>query len=198
MPKQFSIACERNRAPIFEVLATLFADRRQVLEIGSGTGQHAVFFGERMPHLRWHTSDLPENHASILAWQQAAQLPNVVAPIALDVAIGDWPAAASFDAVFTANTCHIMAWPEVEAMLRGVGRVLQPGGLLCIYGPFNYGGQFTSDSNLQFDAWLKSQAAHRGIRDAEALDRLAAENGMTLVADHALPANNRLRVWRRS
>lgn len=197
MPKQFSVACERNQEPILHVLRDTLADCKSILEIGSGTGQHAVFFGAQLPHLLWQTSDLPQNHPSIIAWQQEAQCANVLPPIALDVSTDEWP-QGPFDAVFSANTCHIMAWDEVVTMFAGVGRVLRVGGMLCIYGPFNYHGAFTSASNAQFDAHLKSQAAHMGIRDFEAMDRLANDHGMTLEADHAMPANNRLLVWRRA
>lgn len=197
MEKQFSAACERNRHPILAVLREVLADRRQVLEIGSGTGQHAVFFAAQLPHLIWQTSDLPDNHPSIIGWQQEAQLPNVRPPLALDAAAADWP-QGPFDAVFSANTCHIMAWREVEAMFAGIGRVLQPGGVLCIYGPFNYNGNFTSASNAQFDASLRVHAPHRGIRDFDAVDRLAVAHGLALQADYAMPANNRLLVWQRA
>ncbi len=195
MNKQFSAACERNREPILAVLRDVLADCRPVLEIGSGTGQHAVYFGAHLPHLQWQTSDLPDNHASIIAWLQEARLPNVLPPLALDVASADWP-PGPYDAVFSANTCHIMAWQEVQAMFAGIGRVLRPGGLACVYGPFNEGGRFTSASNAQFDAALKAQAPHMGIRDVDAVNALAARQGLTLLADHAMPANNRLLVWR--
>jgi cyclopropane fatty-acyl-phospholipid synthase-like methyltransferase len=197
MSKQFSSACERNRQPILDALRILFADRTRVLEIGSGTGQHAVFFGAHLPHLVWQTSDLPVNHPSILAWQQEEGQPNVLPPLALDVRSSDWP-RGPFDAVFSANTCHIMAWSEVEAMISGVARLLPAGGLLCIYGPFNDDGAFTSASNARFDAALKEQAPHMGIRDAQAIDRLARQHGLLLQADDDMPANNRLRVWRRA
>lgn len=197
MSKQFSVACERNQEPILQVLRTVLADCRSVLEIGSGTGQHAMYFGAHLPHLLWQTSDLPDNHPSILAWQQETHCANVLPPIALDVSAGAWP-QGPFDAVFSANTCHIMAWEEVGSMFAGVARMLRTGGVLCLYGPFNYRGAFTSASNAQFDAYLKSQAAHMGIRDFEVVDRLANEHGMKLEADHVMPANNRLLVWRRS
>ncbi len=196
MDKRFSPACERNRDPILAILRPVFSDRRRVLEIGSGTGQHAVYFGAALPHLLWQTSDLPENHPSIHAWLEAAHLPNVLPPLSLDVAASAWP-GQRFDAVFTANTCHIMSWPEVEAMFAGIGTILEQGGLLCIYGPFNYQGAFTSASNAQFDASLRAQAPHMGIRDAENVDALAAKHGLVLQADHEMPANNRLRVWRK-
>lgn len=196
MDKLFSPACERNRDPILARLREVFVDRTRVLEIGSGTGQHAVYFGTALSHLIWQTSDRRENHPSIQAWLEEARLPNVLPPLVLDVAASAWP-DQRFDAVFTANTCHIMSWSEVEAMFVGIGKVLEQGGVLCIYGPFNYQGAFTSASNAQFDAALRAQASHMGIRDAEAVDALAATQGLLPQADHAMPANNRLRVWKK-
>ena len=197
MARQFSPACERNRDPILSVLRQVLPYGAHVLEIGSGTGQHAVYFGSGMPHLRWQTSDRPPYHPGICAWINDADLPNVLPPLTLDVAADDWP-QGPYDAVFSANTCHIMAWHEVQAMFAGIGRVLAGNGVVCIYGPFNQGGRFTSASNAVFDASLKAQAAHMGIRDVEAVNRLAAEQGLELLADHAMPANNRMLVWRRS
>ena len=201
MTKQFSAACERNREPILAILRDALAQSGKVLEIGSGTGQHAVYFGAQLPHLVWQCSDLPHNHASILAWQQEANLANVLPPLTLDIHPDmhpdEWP-PGPYDAVFSANTCHIMAWPEVLAMFAGIGRVLRTGGVACVYGPFNYMGAFTSPSNAQFDASLRAQAPHMGIRDFEAVDAQARAHGLLLQADHAMPANNRLLVWRRS
>jgi len=197
MDKAFSPASERNGPPILAVLKDAFADCRRVLEIGSGTGQHAVYFGARLPHLVWQTSDLPDNHPSILAWQSEAALPNVLPPLALDVRQPwmQWP-QAPFDAVFSANTLHIMPWPAVESMFAGIGHMLQDGGMLCIYGPFNVGGAYTSDSNARFDAALRAQSAQMGIRDIEQVLQLAQQQGLELLDDHAMPANNRLLVWR--
>ena len=193
MTGDFSAACERNREPILAVLRERFAHSRRVLEIGSGTGQHAVFFSAHLPHLVWQTSDLPDNHASIRAWIEEARVPNVLAPIALDVS-GHWP-RESFDAIFSANTCHIMSWPNVQRMFDGIGRTLQAGGVLCIYGPFKYSGGFTSPSNARFDAMLRAQAEHMGIRDFEAINRLAVDQGLVLQDDVQMPANNQLLVW---
>ncbi len=200
----FSAACERNAAPILQVLAPLLKDCATVLEIGSGTGQHAVYFGARLPHLTWQCSDLPHNHASILAWQRDAGLANVLPPLTLALGQGDeqddgqdgWPHAA-FDALFTANTCHIMAESAVEALFAGAPAMLRAGGLLCIYGPFNYGGQFTSAGNAQFDAALRSQASHMGLRDSETMIALAIQAGLLLQADITMPSNNRMLVFRR-
>jgi SAM-dependent methyltransferase len=196
MTKQYSTASERNREPILAILRDVLADAGRVLEIGSGTGQHAAHFAASLPHVLWQTSDLVDNHDSILAWQQEAALPNLPAPISLDVASTEWP-PGPWDAVFTANTCHIMSWRDVEAMFAGIGRVLRRGGVLCIYGPFNEGGRFTSESNARFDAALREHAAHMGLRDVEAVDKLAAGQGCRLVRDCPMPANNRLLVWRR-
>lgn len=194
--KQFSEACERNRDPILTVLRSVLAGKRNVLEIGSGSGQHALHFAEHLPHLSWQTSDLKANHPSIRGWQEESGLANLLPPIELDVG-STWP-LQKFDAAFTANTCHIMAWPEVEAMFAGVGGVLQPGGVFLLYGPFNYGGKFTSPSNQRFDEYLRAQAPHMGIRDFEAIRPLADEQGMALIADHEMPANNRLLVFAKS
>ncbi len=194
--KPFSEACERNQEPILDVLRQVFADRRRVLEIGSGTGQHAVFFGAGLPQLAWQTSDVPDNHPGILAWLEQACLPNVLPPLALDINSADWP-RQQFDAVFSANTLHIVAWPEVERMFAGIARVLQRGGVLAIYGPFNYGGRYTTDSNARFDEWLKARDAASGIRAFENVDALARSYGFELERDFAMPANNRTLVWRR-
>lgn len=195
--KPFSPASERNQEPILQILREVLAHSVEVLEIGSGTGQHAVFFARHLPHLQWQTSDLPEQHPGIHAWIEAAALPNVRAPLALDVDTAVWP-VSEMDAVFCANTVHIVGWPQVQHLFQGVGRTLKPGGVLCLYGPFNYAGQFTSDSNAQFDVWLKQRDARSGIRDFEALDALAAAQGMQLKQDIAMPANNRILVWRRT
>lgn len=194
--KPFAESCAQNRDPILAVLREAFADRRRVLEIGSGTGQHAIHFAAALPHLVWQTADLPEHHAGIRMWLDEAALPNVRPPLALDVARDDWH-TGRYDAVFSANTLHIMSWPEVEGFFRGVGAVLAPGGVLAVYGPFNYRGAFTSDSNARFDAWLKSRDAASGVRDFEAVDALAHAQGLNLERDVTMPANNRTLLWRR-
>lgn len=194
--KPFAESCEQNKDPILAVLREVFADRRSVLEIASGTGQHAVYFAGALPHLSWQTSELAPNHEGILAWLDEARLPNVLPPLVIDVDHPDWP-VVGVDAVFNANTVHIVAWPQVERMFQGIGRVLEAGGVLCIYGPFNYHGNFTSESNARFDQWLKSRDPRSGVRDFEALDRLAAEQGLELLQDIAMPANNRTLVWRK-
>jgi cyclopropane fatty-acyl-phospholipid synthase-like methyltransferase len=194
--KPYAPACDRNRVPILAVLREYFADRQQVLEIGSGTGQHAVYFAAALPHLVWQTSDRPENLAGIRLWLEEAALPNTPPPIALDVN-GPWP-RQRFDAAFSANTLHILAWAEVERLFAGLATVLEVGAKLVIYGPFNYGGRYTSESNARFDQWLKAEDPMRGIRDFEAVEALAADIGLTLLEDRAMPANNRCLIWLRA
>ncbi|MFI4885382.1 MAG: DUF938 domain-containing protein [Steroidobacterales bacterium] len=195
--KPCSEACERNRAPILEVLRDHFADRHGVLEVGSGSGQHAVYFAAALPQLTWQTSDLESNLPGIRLWIEESGLPNLPPPIALD-ATGSWP-DARFDAVFTANTLHIMSWPEVRALFAALPKVLTDNAVLAVYGPFNYDGRFTSPSNASFDAWIKQHySPQSGIRDFAAVDELARSAGFALVEDRPMPANNRTLVWRRT
>ena len=191
--KPHSEPCERNKGPILEVLRQHFAGRRRVLEIGSGTGQHAVHFAGALPGLIWQTSDLEPNLAGIRLWIDEARLPNLRPPFVLDV-FGPWP-DAHFDGVFTANTLHIMSWAGVRALFTALPAILEEGGVLVAYGPFKYGGAFTSASNAAFDGWLKQRSPHSGIRDFETVDGLAQSSGMTLLEDRPMPANNRALVW---
>lgn len=194
--KPYAEACDRNREPILEVLREHFADRRHVLEIGSGTGQHAVHFAAALPHLTWQTSDLEANLSGIRMWIAEAGLPNLPPP--LELAAGEpWP-NSRFDACFTANTLHIMSWPEVCALFKALPSVLTEDAVLAVYGPFNYDGRFTTDSNASFDAWLKQRSSHSGIRDFADVDALAQSIGFSLAEDRAMPANNRTLVWRRN
>lgn len=194
--KPYSESCEQNREPILTVLRAAFADRHRVLEIGSGTGQHAVYFGAELPHLVWQTADVRAHHPGIHAWLDEAALPSVLPPLELDVNQTHWH-SGRYDAVFSANTLHIMGWSEVVRFFKGVGEVLEPGGVLVVYGPFNYNGQFTSESNARFDAWLKARDPASGVRDFEAVDALARAQGLVLQHDVAMPANNRSLVWQR-
>lgn len=194
--KPWSEACERNRGPILEVLRGAFSGVTRVLEIGSGTGQHAVFFAGALPHLIWQPSDRTEHLAGIAMWRDEAGLPNLRAPLALDVDTADWP-VPECDALFSANTLHIMSWLSVEHFFRGAERVLAPGGVLAVYGPFSYGGQHTAQSNAHFDAFLRARDPLSGVRDFDAVCALAQQHGLELDGDHALPANNRMLIWRR-
>jgi len=187
----FSEACERNKAPILEVLRSAFADRTRVLEIGSGTGQHAVHFAKHLTHLTWYPTEqlayLPDLSSRVkLEGPRNLQLPTV-----LDVNQSLWP-LRTVDAIFTANTLHIMAWAEVLLMYRGIDAVLSAGGVLCVYGPFRYTGRYTSNSNQDFDRMLRERDPESGLRDINEVTALATQYGLRLRADHDLPANNRL------
>jgi len=194
--KQYSQACEENREPILTVIRQAFANTHSVLEIGSGTGQHAVYFARQLPHLTWQPTDLAENHASIQAWREESGLGNVLSPIDLDVTAGTWPTGV-YDGLFSANTMHIMSMEAVQSLFSGIGNLLQTGAHCCLYGPFNYGGAFTSDSNERFDSWLKQRDTASGIRDFEVIAELADANGFILQDDSEMPVNNRLLVWQK-
>ncbi len=193
--KPYSLACDRNRDAILVVLRDHFADRAQVLEIGSGTGQHAIYFAAALPHLSWQASDRTENLPGIRLWFEDAGLPNMPSPLALDVS-GAWT-LQYFDAVFSANTLHIMSWCEIEALFAGLPSVMTADAKLVVYGPFTYAGRYTSASNASFDNHLKAQASHMGIRDFKAVDDLACATGLRLLEDRTMPANNRCLIWQR-
>ena len=199
--KPCSEASERNKVPILDVLRGHLASATRVLEIGSGTGQHAVHFAAAMPWLEWQCSDAEAHLSGIGQWLAAAQLPNTPPPVVLQ-AVADPPGLAPpppgrFDAVFSANTLHIMGWPEVAGFFAGLPGLLEADAVVAVYGPFNVGGAFTSDSNRDFDGWLKARDPRSGLRDLEAVDALARAAGLRQAADLAMPANNRLLLWRR-
>lgn len=197
MDKPFSPACERNRGPILEVLRTVFADRTHVLEIGSGTGQHAAWLAAHLPHLVWQASDVAPHLDGIRAWIDEAALPNLPPPIVLDIDAAQWPAVAA-DAAFTANTLHIVSWPQVERLFAQVAALLPSEGLFVVYGPFKRNGIHTAESNARFDLMLRQRDPRSGIRDFEAVDALAARSGLTAIDDRAMPANNAMVVWRKA
>jgi hypothetical protein len=190
----FSDACERNKGPILEILRACLGDRSQVLEIGSGTGQHAVYFAAHLTHLTWHPTERLGYLDDLSSRIQAEGGRNLRPPTVLDVRQPVWP-VAKVDAMFTANTLHIMSWAEVAAMFQGIGSTLAPSGVLCVYGPFRYDGRYTSPSNLEFDRMLQERDPLSGLRDIQSLTALAAGFGLTLTADHDLPAYNRLLVF---
>jgi len=192
--KPFAESSEQNKLPILAVLQQELARMQTVLEIGSGTGQHAVFFSAQLPHLQWHASDVSDNLPGISLWLHEYTGSNLHGPYLLDVTQVEWP-LPQVDAVFSANTAHIMHWPMVQAMFAGISRVLKPGGRFCLYGPFNYHGAFTSESNARFDDWLKARDPQSGVRDIDDLTNLATAAQLDLIRDHAMPANNRTLVW---
>lgn len=195
MERPFSQACENNKSPILSILHQYLSAVDLVLEVGSGTGQHAVYFAENLPHLRWQPADQQQYIDGIQSWLDWAQRDNILPPLVLDVN-KPWP-IDSVPAIFSANTVHIMSWAAVENFFRGVRQVLASDGIFCLYGPFNYGGDYSSDSNASFDQWLKARDPLSGIRDFEAVNDLAVDAGLSLLADHAMPANNRCLVWQK-
>lgn len=196
MQKPFSQACENNKSYILNILNSAFATCSNVLEVGSGSGQHAVHLAKNLTHLTWQTSDLIENHQGINLWIDDEPSDNLKRPLELDFA-RPWPVAI-VDGIFTANTLHIVSKSLVESFFKGVGRHLENNGTLCIYGPFKYDGEFTSPSNAEFDLWLKSIDAERGIRDLESIISLAKKEGLLLINDFNMPANNQLLVFKKS
>ena len=190
----FSEYAERNGVPILEVLRDEFATRQRVLEIGSGTGQHAAQFAKILSHLQWQTSDRDENHDGINAWVSAASLENLLPPLSFDVLTADI-ASASYDAVFSSNTAHIMSIEAVEKMFTLVGQALMSGGVFCLYGPFRQNGEFNTASNAAFHESLRSRDPEMGIRDLEALDELGQRHDLERLRLYAMPANNHLAVW---
>lgn len=196
MHKPYSESCDQNKDVIFAEIERLFLAPGEVLEIGSGTGQHAVYFAPELPHLHWYATDQLEYHAGIEAWFEDGDYENLHGPLELDVNQQTWPVEV-VDYVFSANAVHIMSWQSVIAMFAGIGKVLKPEGLLMLYGPFNYNGQYTSDSNARFDIWLKQRDADSGIRDFEKLNELATREDMQLLEDIEMPVNNRILVWQK-
>jgi len=191
----FSQACENNKSPILERLSRVFDEPGTVLEVGTGTGQHAVHFAKALPHVRWQPSDHPNAVDTCRPRLALASLPNLQPVIALDVATVPWP-VLDFTWAYSANTAHIMAWHEVEQMFRQIGERLPENGAFCLYGPFNHQGRFSSESNRQFDQHLRARARHMGIRDQDDVQALAKSVGLSLSDNHAMPANNRLLVFR--
>ena len=193
--KAFSQACENNRQPILGLLSSIFANTKCVLEVGSGTGQHAVFFASKLPHLVWQTSDLECNHDTITAWINDYPSSNLRYPLLFDARSIAWPYNL-VDGLFSANICHIMAWSSLVNFFEQLPTILAPSAILVVYGPFKYGGEFTSFTNVEFDYRLKKNLSYQGIRNFESINELAKNSELELIADHAMPANNRLLVWR--
>ncbi len=193
----FAEYAARNTQPILDVLRREFRAASDVLEIGSGTGQHAVAFGAELDPVCWQTSDLEENHPGINAWIERAGGENVRPPLSLDVRTATL-SPASFDAVFSANTAHIMGIDAVRDMFALVGDVLRAAGVFCLYGPFRIRGAFNTSSNDAFDRSLRRRDAVMGIRDIEVLDEFGLRGGLHRRRLYAMPANNFVGVWTRT
>jgi len=195
--KQSSPSCERNKEPILAVLKEVLPHSGLVLEIGSGTGQHAAYFAAHLPQLTWQPTDLSSNFPSIRAWVAEAGLSNLREPLELDLVADRWP-AVSAEAIVCINTIHIVAWEVVEKLFAGAGKVLVPGGVLYAYGPYRYADRPLEPSNEDFDKWLKARDPVSGVRNFEAVDALARQNGLVLAGNRAMPANNRSIWWRKT
>ena len=196
MAKPFSQACANNQEIICGILERVFADKKSVLEIGSGTGQHGVWFARKLPHLSWQMSDREQNHAGIKWWMNDYPAPNLLPPMPLDVLNDHWP-TAHYDAIYSANTAHIMPWEAVAAMISGIGERLVSGGVFCLYGPMKYLGVLDAKTNTAFNYRLQQQFAHQGIREFHDINGLATEAGLVLREDNPMPASNRLIVWQK-
>lgn len=195
MTKPFSQACENNKNHILTALQPALQNAASVLEIGSGTGQHSVFFAKKLPHLQWYTSDREVNHQGIKLWHDEVQLANLHPPLLLDLN-DPWP-VNKVDAIYTANTFHIVSWELITRFFAGVNQHLNQQGVVCVYGPFKYKGEFTSPSNDEFNSLLQSRDPLSGIRDFEAVEQLAVQYGLKLLSDTAMPANNQLLIFKR-
>ena len=195
--RPFSPAAERNKEVIFDKLSSHLQGNERVLEIGSGTAQHAVYFAQQLPTLIWHTSNYPEFLTQTEAGLAGIKPDNVLPPIPLDVMVYDFSKDV-YDVIYTANTAHIMSWQAVIGMLVGVSKALADNGLFCIYGPFNYAGQFTSDSNASFDQQLRASNPLQGIRAFEGVNEIAMQNSLELIVDYSMPANNHLLIFKKS
>lgn len=196
MNKPVAESCLQNQQPILDTLRGVFTEAGEVLEVGSGTGQHAVFFSEHLPHLTWQPSDLQDQHPGMLLWLNEVEHNRIKPPLVLDVDDESWP-VQNMDYAFTANTTHIISLAQAERMFVHIASVLKPGGLFAQYGPFNYNGEYTSESNARFDQWLKQQHPQSCIKHFEQLRDFAADNAMHCVEDIEMPANNRLLVWQK-
>ena len=193
--KPFAEAAQQNRDAILPVLQEVFAHARKVLEIGSGTGQHAVYFAKHLTYLSWQSSDKRSMLPGIQQWIDDAQLPNLPDALELDVNTA-WP-EEKFDTAFAANIAHIMHWQEIEALFNGLSNVLVTNAIFCLYGPFNLNGNYTSESNQRFDSWLKRRDPDSGLRDKVALDELALAYGFKAEKSFSMPANNKILCWKK-
>jgi cyclopropane fatty-acyl-phospholipid synthase-like methyltransferase len=189
-----SPSSERNKVVIGAELKRVFADCKTVLEIGSGSGQHALHFAEQLPNIVWQPADLDPYYAGLVL-NLTPRPDNILPAIKLNLSQNYWIGDASYDGMFSANCLHIMSWSDVEAFFVRAANQLISGGILCVYGPFRYNGEFTSASNQQFQHWLKMRDQVSGIRDFEAVEQQAALNGFTLLEDVPMPANNQLLIW---
>lgn len=190
-------ACLRNQRPILDVLGKYAPEKAFILEVGSGTGQHAAYMTANLPGIRWQPTELKERLDDIRQWRKHSPHEGFLEPLELDVAQDIWPARDA-DVVFSSNVVHFVSWPEVEKMFRGISRVLRAGGLLMLYGPYNYDGQYTSQGNVDLDQWLRERNPDSGIKDFEQVLLLARQHHLYLRADEEMPANNRTLIFQKA
>lgn len=187
-------AVARNREPILDVLRRFFPEQGRVIELASGTGEHAVFFGAHFPRLTWQPSDVdPNNLESIAAWRETSEHGNVLAPMQLDLLREPTPLVhppAQYDAAFCANLIHIAPWVVCQHLMQFVAAALHTGGRFVMYGPFKLNGQHTAESNVAFEQWLLSQSDEYGVRHFEDVVEQARLNGLVLLERVPMPANN--------
>jgi cyclopropane fatty-acyl-phospholipid synthase-like methyltransferase len=200
MEKPNAPSCERNKEPILEVLKKVISqfskEEIEVFEVGSGTGQHACYFTSQLENLLWTTADMEENHPGIKAW--ISENPErIKGPLAFKAGENEIP-KNRFDMVFSANTLHIMSWKSCKTLFKQLGKSLDTNSLVLFYGPFNYRGEFTSESNKDFNQWLKNRDPNMGIRAFEDVTNNMAKNGFFLKEDVEMPANNRILIFERS
>jgi cyclopropane fatty-acyl-phospholipid synthase-like methyltransferase len=195
--KPYAPSCDRNKDSILKILQKELVEEQTVLEIGSGTGQHAIYFAEHLPHVQWLTSDLADKHQGISAWIKETEQTNILGPIEID-AQTKWSIEGQIGSVFTANTLHIMCEESALSTIKKAAQLLSKNGKLLIYGPFKYNNIFTSESNQKFDLWLKEQNSVSGIRDFEKINQAAIQSELSLISDNSMPANNQLLVWKKN
>jgi len=196
MKKPFAAAADENKEAIAAVLLTELANANHIIEIGSGTGQHAIHFSKLLPHLTWHCSDQSSHIAGIQLWLESAGLNNTPPAFVLDVS-QDWPKQI-YDAAYAANIAHIMHWPEIEDLFAGLSTILGHGAYFYLYGPFSFDTKFSSQSNQAFDQFLRQQDPHSGLRDKNELDQLALKHGLIAAASWAMPTNNHILSWQKT
>ncbi len=194
--KPYAISCDRNSAPILEVLKEYLKDYKKLVEMGAGTGQHAIYMAPHFPELEWYLLDQKDRHEGIKTWLHDFPRANVKGPIEYSIGENDWP-ISDCDVVFTSNTLHIVSWEKDLQFFDDLTNALSSGGLFMAYGAFNYNGDFSSESNKKFEEWLKERDPASGIKDFEKVKAELEKRDFELVKDHEMPSNNRLLVFKK-
>lgn len=196
--KPHAPSCDRNQEPIFEALLPLLKNKKSLLEIGSGTGQHAIFMAPKLPHLTWTLSDLKGRHRGMSLWLREKLILNIRGPVHYEAGVTEFPnALKSFDVVFTSNTLHIMPWTSCMNLFDDLGKNLEQDALFIAYGAFKYGGEFTTESNKEFESWLKERDPKAGLKDFEKIKDELKKRSFELLDDISMPASNQLLVFKK-